>query len=72
MSSCFPWSIDISKLFSIANSKKFENTFQAIRGSSQRIENQIVCGLILKQDKFDFMVRVHVPLGVLPSPFVVG
>jgi len=38
-------------------------------GNPQRIENQIVFGLILKQNKLNSLVRVSIPLGVLPSPF---
>jgi len=60
------------ELFPIASSKQFENTSQAMRVWSQRIENQIVFCLILKQNKLNSLVRVPIPLGVLSSPCCSG
>jgi len=43
-----------------------------MRGTSQRIENQILFGLILKQNKLDFLVGVFVHLVVLFHYFAIG
>jgi len=43
-----------------------------MRGSSQKIENQILFGLILKQNKLDFLVGVPILLGVFFHHFAMG